>query len=642
LLLSPAVPHPRDAAAADTPVPLPHGDAAFQFLFELTAYVMEGRASFATVALEFPEKARSMTRGGAGDDGLEPGMRRWQLTTAGEAGGAWTLAKSVWRARVVESDSRAFYDTPALLGRAFEADFANCKIARVVKDDVQRALLKPVLKARYPIIREMFRYYCCSGSGSANQDPFSISFNQFTELRRDCMIESAGHGAELDMVFVASNVELVESENNPDHALMRHELLEAVVRLAFVMFPPDWGRKDGPAQSLDRLLDKLVVPTMTAILNVPDPREAWSNVFRRERMYKRPVDVAMRTYLPTLQAIFARYARAPSSGPGGGMQFKAPPTSALVSPRAGAAGAGAGAGGGARVPLTTRGPGGVPDLVSSAMSLDEVDPSLMADRGREGRRAVKKFLFLDAWIALLDGANVLHSGILEASDKATGSARGAGTVGGTGGAGGAGTGAGDGVVATEKAIFTDRDAKAIFLFSNLTCVDELHRSAAASRRCIPQALTFMGFLEAVCRFADSNGCPSAADLAAAAAAAKAAEAKARGRAGGDRRLRRGRDSRGDDAPADDDDDRASSGSDGDAARAGGRDSAGLDGASPTSSPDAPTLATEAPPELEARLPLTIAALASGAGVPLMTAGGDGGAKGAHHVAGVVASILQWA
>jgi hypothetical protein len=93
-------------------------------------------------------------------------------------------------------------------------------------------------------------------------DPFSMSFNQYTEFRRDCGIEHPGKGAELDMTFVAANYEVEATDVNPDHALMRHELLEAVVRLAFVMYPPDLSADDGPASSVELLLEDHVAPTI--------------------------------------------------------------------------------------------------------------------------------------------------------------------------------------------------------------------------------------------------------------------------------------------------------------------------------------------------------------------------------------------
>jgi hypothetical protein len=149
--------------AAGVP-PMPRGDAAQQLLFELASSVVAARVSYAVVALEYPERSRVTHVAPSGTDasqGIWTGFR----SQASLAPRTWSLARSVWRMRVAESDGHSYYDTKALLGRAFEADWTHTKINRAVKNEVQRALMKPVLKKRFPLIREAFRYYCCSGGG---------------------------------------------------------------------------------------------------------------------------------------------------------------------------------------------------------------------------------------------------------------------------------------------------------------------------------------------------------------------------------------------------------------------------------------------------------------------------------------------
>jgi hypothetical protein len=87
-----------------------------------------------------------------------------------------------------------------LLARSFEADWAQTKLHRVIKDPVDRAALKPILKNRYALLREVFRYYA-SMSGS----PFGISFAQYTEMRKTMRLDAAGRTAELDMTFFSAD-----------------------------------------------------------------------------------------------------------------------------------------------------------------------------------------------------------------------------------------------------------------------------------------------------------------------------------------------------------------------------------------------------------------------------------------------------
>ncbi|KAA0177640.1 hypothetical protein FNF27_00813 [Cafeteria roenbergensis] len=54
---------------------------------------------------------------------------------------------------------------------------------------------------------------------------------------------------------------------------------------------------------------------------------------------------------------------------------------------------------------------------------------------------------------------------------------------------------------------TERDARSLFLFSNPTVIDELHRSSKAKRRFRHTHLSLTSFLEALARLASSHACP---------------------------------------------------------------------------------------------------------------------------------------
>jgi hypothetical protein len=295
-----------------------------------------------------------------------------------------------------------------------------------------------------------------------------MSFQQFTEWRRDSGIEATNLTQHLDMAFVAANSSLPgQSNSDPtasDRRLRRHEFLEAVVRTALVMFPPDPSSPDGPAASVSRLMDHHVLPTASSLLNVTDPSEPWSNSWRRARLYSQSVDRVLKLYLPTLRDIFDRCSRTVNTNE-----------------------------------LT--------HLTSGSFAVNSRQrPARVHEEAQDTQRLYRKrFIFLESFITLVQSAGCMKKQGGDAAStyqlwlaKKTGKAQ-----------------SQEGQAAADKAAemtFTKRDALSVFVFSSMTVVSEVQRDLRSCRRCLHNSLTFTGFLEAVGRLADSSACPSPADL----------------------------------------------------------------------------------------------------------------------------------
>lgn len=63
----------------------------------------------------------------------------------------------------------------------------------------------------------------------------------------------------LDRLFIATNVELVEMDENPDKELCRFEMLEILVRIAGAKYK-DTGTTKTYGEALKMLLDNHVLP----------------------------------------------------------------------------------------------------------------------------------------------------------------------------------------------------------------------------------------------------------------------------------------------------------------------------------------------------------------------------------------------
>lgn len=280
----------------------------------------------------------------------------------------------------------------------------------------------------------------------------------------------------MDNAFIASNFEFVADADNPDHALMRFEFLETLVRVALILYPPA-DTEDGPALSVESLLELHVVPTITAMLGVEDPHDAWSNVFRRERLYTEEVDVTFRQFLAPLQVLFERY-----SGRNLRTRVQHHIKKRFLSYRDWHALVDS-----AGMIMTTQNP--MTGRVSAA--------SAPAPAGPSEDTVSDDFFEHDA----------MESEIARRTRALPTERRRGSTLRGGGGAAVAQPQQPQQPASTQP-VFSDRDARAIFVFSNMTVVDELRRSPAAQQRGVHTALTFTEFLEAIGRLADSVACPS--------------------------------------------------------------------------------------------------------------------------------------
>jgi hypothetical protein len=118
---------------------------------------------------------------------------------------------SVFHSRIAESESRSFWDSPHVIGAAFEEDFIKLNWHKVIKlNHTQENKLHDVLKSHFVLLKELFHYYAATKSGRA-KDGFSITMNGM-----HCFIDDMGlwpkgstewPRSKLDMLFVQAAVD---------------------------------------------------------------------------------------------------------------------------------------------------------------------------------------------------------------------------------------------------------------------------------------------------------------------------------------------------------------------------------------------------------------------------------------------------
>lgn len=231
----------------------------------------------------------------------------------------WRLEESIFASRKEEADSKAFYETPKVWRKALDVDWRRLlqegRFARFVSRndegvqqgqslDEEIAEIKTAFAKRYADILRVFDFYCASSS-IVTKAAFSISENCYNRFLQECRIpddSTACTVEECSRIFVACNYEsdktTQEAEINEDKALMRHEFIECLVRIAVARFGHE--TKD-VSDCLDRLFDEVIYT------NIPDECKLDPDIFRRERLYSEDTESGYVPHAKVLKIIYNKY-----------------------------------------------------------------------------------------------------------------------------------------------------------------------------------------------------------------------------------------------------------------------------------------------------------------------------------------------
>lgn len=162
---------------------------------------------------------------------------------------AWDFYKSIFK------DYRP--DTDALLKNCYETDWSLTKlpvfIPKTLKDETTAAAVKEALRPHYRKIREVYKYY----SAIAPQGRIMcVGAGVLTEMVRDCpgLIDGKTlNMTDLDICIIACNGGVKKNPLNPLQAIVRHQMLEVLVRLSI-----DKYLKSGSASTLTSAVDMLM------------------------------------------------------------------------------------------------------------------------------------------------------------------------------------------------------------------------------------------------------------------------------------------------------------------------------------------------------------------------------------------------
>ena len=177
------------------------------------------------------------------------------------------------------------------------------------------ASLNKVLAKNYRALYSIHRHYAALGC-PATSDWTQMTLNGWTSFMsidvktvKDDSLHELNQSA-LDTVHIVANLTpgikkgSALSKINLERALMRFELLEAVLRVAIIKYVTTSSAPVASApEALEQLLENDVLPAVRTMTDVMHSTNGW----RRERLYSEATDDLLCAHKKPLEAIFTRY-----------------------------------------------------------------------------------------------------------------------------------------------------------------------------------------------------------------------------------------------------------------------------------------------------------------------------------------------
>lgn len=199
----------------------------------------------------------------------EPGKQGRRASAFGAQ--VWGPELSMVASRVRDADSESLWDTLEVCQGAFDNDIGNCRMVKLVGAGPAAARAVRVLRLAFPLLREGFRAW---GLSHPADSPFDVSYSELRSMWTDLGLDRAVprkrrfHANEqVSLAFVSSNYdEKGDTTFNPADALVRHEYIEIVTRLAFIVQGPD-NTADARADCVAQFLSSSLLPPLRRLLS---------------------------------------------------------------------------------------------------------------------------------------------------------------------------------------------------------------------------------------------------------------------------------------------------------------------------------------------------------------------------------------
>lgn len=160
--------------------------------------------------------------------------------------------------------------------------------------------LKLVAKKFYPLMREIYNYH--AGIGTIG-NLFAIPLNQYSNFVNEVeLIDSDFKVSDADRMFIAVNAPKETrkaSANNPQHALVRCEFLEIVIRIAIVKY-----FESKLCKSEAEALDRIITDHISKKYNY---QKVCQSIYRRNVFWNEPLDNVLKAFKPVFLHLFKNF-----------------------------------------------------------------------------------------------------------------------------------------------------------------------------------------------------------------------------------------------------------------------------------------------------------------------------------------------
>ena len=249
-------------------------------------------------------------------------------------GASWALKESIWAPRGARGPSRDFYETRECLRAMFEHDWGMAIRGHCLAKGIQRSdgldewvdadgngthdsvdSAREALWAHHHLLYGMFSYYAALLSDRADESGeipiYDWSFLAYLEFVHDGdLVCEACTMAYLEHLWSQVNAVEVTTDHldrfNDSRRMVRHEFIEALVRIAIKTYDGGAARGVSNSVSVAEAIDRLCTHLEATL---PPPVMQDSNAFRRARCYIPLVDAELQRHQASLHALYRVYAR---------------------------------------------------------------------------------------------------------------------------------------------------------------------------------------------------------------------------------------------------------------------------------------------------------------------------------------------
>ena len=199
----------------------------------------------------------------------------------------WNVADSIFKDYKI--------DSPELLGKCFEYDWAKCKVPRLIKDQIELQKIKDMLSSRYNVIKEIYKYY---SSISPSGEIWSIGQMVFTDICNESkLLDNNFRLSDIDFHLKGALFQEVRNPRSPPNSLVRFQFMEILVRIALDKYFKS-GICTSQSQAVLNLMDNNIILNLGHV-----SAQKW----RSERYFFMSVETVIKANMALLQYTYSSY-----------------------------------------------------------------------------------------------------------------------------------------------------------------------------------------------------------------------------------------------------------------------------------------------------------------------------------------------